>query len=59
MMPLKPPNTFFVIRIEGKIMKIAFNSLADAERAAHGPVAAGRSVEIVDGVTWEIIKRLR
>jgi hypothetical protein len=58
MLPPKPANTVFGIRVDGKTRSIGLRSLAEAEAAAGGLVSQGRRVEIFDKVTGRVIKRL-
>lgn len=57
-LPPRPSNVVFRIRVVGKVFNIGFNNLQEAEQAAHGHIAPRRLVEIIDGVTGQLIKRL-
>jgi hypothetical protein len=44
--------------VDGKVFSIAFNNLREAEWVAWEYAAPGCNVEIIDGVTWRIIRRI-
>jgi hypothetical protein len=58
MSPERPPNVVFRIRVDGRLLGIKFQTIADAEAVASGQVAPGRAVEIIDEVTDKTVKKL-
>jgi hypothetical protein len=58
LLPPKPANAVFRIRGDGRIYDIGFNNRSEAESAARGHVAPGKRVEIIDGVTGQVVADL-
>jgi hypothetical protein len=54
----RPPNAVFRIRVDGRLFDIKFQTMGEAEAVASGHVAPGRTVEIIDDVSGETVKKL-
>lgn len=57
-LPPKPADTVFGLRVDGKLTQPGWPNIEVAERMAIGLVQQGRTVEIVDRVTMQTVKRL-
>ena len=59
MLPPKPRNVVFRISIDGKISRIGFNNPHEAEWAAMRFLRTAHEIQIIDGVTGEVVKHLQ
>jgi hypothetical protein len=48
----------FRVRVDGREFSIGFNRIEDAEAAVQEHVSEGRTVEIIDVRTGDIVKKL-